>query len=176
MMLQPVLTFLGRIDAAVSQLGQRLEGKRMRYVPSIAGSILFILLCVVALLLMPNQINVQPDKSVDARTFPRSLLLIIMACSALILARDLYKVVKKQPVETAEIDLKTEIKAVILLLLLILYAVLVPLLGFIPSSIIYALLMTLFFRVRNWKYYIIAVAAAAAIGFIFQYLLHVRLP
>jgi hypothetical protein len=94
---------------------------------------------------------------------------------ALIL-QEVYKIVRKQPLEVVMLDVMTEIRALIILILLVLYALMIPLLGFIVTSMLFAMSMLGFFRVKKWWYYLIVSLSALAIGLLFQVVLNVRLP
>jgi putative tricarboxylic transport membrane protein len=96
--------------------------------------------------------------------------------SVVLLGTEIVKIVRKIQIEVMEIELLTEIKAVIILLLLVLYALLMPLVGFIVSSLLFSIAMLYYFRIKKGSYYLIVVISALVISFIFRYLLGVRLP
>ena len=122
---------------------------------------------------MPSQIKVTEKGSINAQTFPKLLLQIMLVCSVVVFLVDIIKIILKKPSPTTTIDLVTEIRALIILAFLILYLLLLRPLGFIFSSIVFALLMTAYFRIRKVSYYLIGVCAALLIGVLFQYVLHV---
>lgn len=164
------------IDRKIDQLADRLEPKSIRLYPTIVGPIMFIVLAITIFLVMPSQVKIREDQIINARTFPTVLTTIMLAGAVILLGKELFRIVKKLPLEVVELSVLTEIKALILLGLLILYAVLMKSIGFITSSVIYAVLMLYYFRIKDWKYYGIVVTASVAIGMIFRYVLHVRLP
>lgn len=171
-----ISALLVRFDSHIDRASAYLEKKTFRLYPSLAGSVLFLALAGLIFVLMPAQIKIRQDQAITARTFP-SILAWIMLCGAAVnLVQILIKKIKKQPLEYTEVVLLVEIKALILLLFLIIYAVLTPLTGFIPASVIYGILMLFYFRIKNWRYYLIVSALAVVIGFLFKNLLHVRLP
>ena len=57
----------------------------------------------------------------------------------------------------------------------LLYGLLLPYIGFIPTSIICCVLLLLVVREKTWWFYAIDIAFAIAIYFIFKYLLYVQL-
>ena len=163
-------------DRTIDRWAGILEKKTIRLYPALAGSVLFLALACLIFQLMPSQIKIRPDRAITARTFP-SILAGIMLCGSLInLGQIFYRRLRKQPLEYTELGLLTEVKALILLLFLVIYAVLTPLAGFIPASVIYGILMLFYFRIKNWRYYIIVSVLAIVIGFLFKNVLNVRLP
>ena len=174
--MRPVITRLRRLDAQIDILAERMKEKKMKLYPSLLGPILFIILGVTIMLLMPSQVKIRDDQAITARTFPTFLTMIMMGGAIILLLREGLKVLRKEPIESIELELLTEVKALILMGMLILYAFLMSRIGFMVSSVIYSILMMYYFRVKNWKYYIIVIVAAVLIGIIFRYVLNVRLP
>lgn len=174
--MRPVITRLRRLDAQIDILAERMKEKKMKLYPSLVGPLLFIILGVTIMLLMPSQVKIRSDQVITARTFPTFLTMIMIGGSIILLLREGLKILRKEPIESIELELLTEVKALILMGLLILYAFLMSRIGFMVSSVIYSILMMYYFRVKNWKYYIIVIVAAVLIGIIFRYMLNVRLP
>nr|WP_319473911.1 tripartite tricarboxylate transporter TctB family protein [uncultured Sphaerochaeta sp.] len=164
------------IDACFTHLGEKLEGKQMRFYPSLVGPILFLLMGIAGFLIMPFQVKKQEGMATTARTFPSLLLWVIVGGAILLLLQEIAKIIRKQPIQVVYLDLLTEIKAVVILALLVLYALLIPVLGFIITSILFGIGMLVFFRIRKWNYYVIVTIAALSIGLLFQVVLNVRLP
>jgi hypothetical protein len=169
-------THLDRLDAWFNAVGKKLEGKTMVIHSDLVGALAFIAFSLCMLGLMPSQIAVTETGDINAQTFPKLLLEIILVLSLAILCKEVVKLLLKKPCATVEIALLTEVHAATILCLFVLYLVLLKPLGFIFSSIVFSLLMTAYFRVRNLSYYLIGTAAAVLIGALFQFVLHVRLP
>lgn len=167
---------LKSVDSKIDKVGESLEGKKANFYPSLVGPLVFLAFAVVAFLLMPSQVKVQENMATTARTFPTMLLQIMIAGSLVLLGTEIVKIIRKTKIEVIEVELLTEIKAVIILLMLVLYALLMPLIGFIISSVLFSVAMLYYFRIKKGLYYLVVVIAALAIGFIFRYLLGVRLP
>lgn len=168
-----------RLDAVENTLdrwGEGLEKRRFRLYPGLAASLLFIALSLLILLLMPDQIKIREDQSITARTFPSMMAFIMLGGALLNLAKDGFKLIRRGKLPAIEVCLRTEIKALILLAFLIIYAALMPLIGFSIASLIYGILMLFYFRIRDWRYYLLITVLAMGIGFLFKNLLHVRLP
>ncbi len=164
------------LDERITHLGARFEGKMIRFYPSLVGPIFFLILGIAGFIIMPSQVRIQENQATTARTFPTLMLGIIVAGAIILLLQEVVKLVRKQPLQVIQLELLTEIKAVVILGLLVLYAVLMPVLGFIVTSILFGLGMLLFFRIKKYGYYLIVAIAALTIGLLFRMVLNVRLP
>lgn len=171
-----ITIFFDKINNGLDSIGLRLEGKKIRFNANIVGSIIFIIFSSVFILLMPKQIKVTEISSINAQTFPKLLLQIILVSAFLILIKEVVKIILKKDCEVTELDLLTEIRACLIFLMFLGYFFMLKPFGFILSSIIFGLAMTFYFRVRKWYYYLIVTSCAVIIGVVFKYLLHVRLP
>ena len=164
-----------QLETSIDRIADSLHGKTLKFYPSIVGSIIFIVLSLAIFWWMPSQIKIQPG-AITARTFPSLMAGIMLACSLVVLLREIVKIVRKQPLVVSELNLLTEMKALIILSLFVVFAVLAELIGFIPSSVIYSILMLVYFRIKKWSYYLIVSLSAIVIGLAFQNLLNVKLP
>lgn len=174
--MQSFLQIFKNLDSKIDQIGESLEGKRVNFYPSLVGPLVFLAFAVAAFILMPSQVKVQENMATTARTFPTLLLQIMIAGSVVLLVTEIVKIVRKTTIEVVQVELLTEIKAVIILLMLVLYALAMPLIGFIASSLLFSVAMLYYFRIKKGSYYLIVVIAALTIGLVFRYLLGVRLP
>lgn len=165
-----------QLNAAINRFSTKWEGRQVRFYPSLVGLVLFLVAGVAGFALMPSQVKIQEGTATTARTFPSLMLTLILACSVFLILQEVVKIVHKQPIEVVMLDVMTEIRAIIILALLVLYALLIPVLGFIVTSIIFGLAMLGFFRVKKWWYYLIIALSALMIGLLFQVVLNVRLP
>lgn len=170
------LQILKKLDTKIDRTGERLKDRKVNFYPTVVGPIVFLVFALVAFLIMPSQVKVQQQAATTARTFPILLLQIMIVGSVALLVTEIVKILRKTELEVVEIELLTEIKALIILLMLILYAILMPLIGFIPSSLLFSVAMLYFFRIKKVSYYLIIIFSALVIGLIFRYLLGVRLP
>ena len=121
------------IDRKIDQLADRLEPQSIRLYPTIVGPIMFIVLAITIFLVMPSQVKIREDQIINARTFPTVLTTIMLAGAVILLGKELFRIVKKMALEVVKLSVLTEIKALILLGLLILYAVLMKSIGFMTS-------------------------------------------
>ena len=104
------------------------------------------------------------------------LMLLIIICGVVLLVKEIYNIISKKKANIVETTVLVEVKALIILGILVLYWLLMGLIGFIISSILLGLAMLMFFRVKKPSYYIIVSVVAVLIGVFFRYVLNVRLP
>ena len=103
-------------------------------------------------------------------------MFLIIICGVVLLGKEIFNIVAKKKVNIVETTALVEVKALIILGILVLYWLLMGLIGFIISSILLGLAMLMFFRVKKPSYYIIVSVVAVLIGVFFRYVLNVRLP
>ena len=168
--------FLQRIDSWLDATGEKLEKKKVRLYVDIITPIIFIIFAVAVLLAMPKQIALLSSGSINERSFPTLLMLLIIICGVVLLIKEIYNIISKKKANIVETTVLVEVKALIILGILVLYWLLMGLIGFIISSILLGLAMLMFFRVKKPSYYIIVSVVAVLIGVFFRYVLNVRLP
>lgn len=168
--------FIQRIDSWLDATGEKLEQKTVRLYVNIIAPVVFIAFAVAVLVMMPSQIALLSGSSINERTFPTMLMLLIIGCGLVLLAKEIFNIVTKKNVTVVETSLLVEVKALIILGIMALYWLLMGVIGFTASSILMGIMMLLFFRVKKVSYYIIVSVVAVAISVFFQYVLNVRLP
>ena len=168
--------FIQRIDSWLDATGEKLEKKKVKLYVDILTPIIFIIFAVAVLLAMPKQIALLSSGSINERTFPTMLMLLIIFCGVVLLVKEIYNIISKKKANIVETTVLVEVKALIILGILVLYWLLMGLIGFIISSILLGLAMLMFFRVKKPSYYIIVSVVAVLIGVFFRYVLNVRLP
>lgn len=168
--------FFQRIDSWLDATGEKLEKKKIRLYVDIITPIIFIIFAVAVLLAMPSQIALLSSSSINERSFPTLLMFLIIICGVVLLGKEIFNIVAKKKGNIVETTALVEVKALIILGILVLYWLLMGLIGFIISSILLGLAMLMFFRVKKPSYYIIVSVVAVLIGVFFRYVLNVRLP
>ncbi len=170
------ITMVTAIDEFLDRSGNHLSKKEWKIYPSLLGALLFIGISLGILILMPTQISIQPGQTITARTFPTLLTYIMLGCALLNFGKDLIQIFLKKSVPYVYLSALTEIRSLILLSLMIGYALLIPVIGFIGGSVFYGISMLLFFRIKKLHYYLVVICTAISIGYLFKYILYVRLP
>lgn len=168
--------FIQRIDSWLDATGEKLEKKKVKLYVDILTPIIFIIFAVAVLLAMPKQIALLSSGSINERSFPTLLMFLIIICGVVLLIKEIYNIISKKKANIVETTVLVEVKALIILGILVLYWLLMGLVGFIVSSILLGLAMLMFFRVKKPSYYIIVSVVAVLIGVFFRYVLNVRLP
>ncbi|QTQ15386.1 tripartite tricarboxylate transporter TctB family protein [Treponema parvum] len=171
-----ITVFFDKINKGLDDIGERLEGKTISFNANILGSLLFIIFSSVFIFIMPEQIKITGSSAINAQTFPLLLLRIILFCSIFIFVKEVIKIIAKKKTEKVTVEILTELRALLIFIILLAYFFTIKLLGFIVSSMIFGIAMTFYFRVRKWHYYLIVLASAVIIGLVFREALHVRLP
>ena len=143
---------------------------------NVVGGIIFLILAMILWYLIPSQIPVTTDAVITSRSFPKLIEVVMIFSRLLILVNDLIKIARKLPVQEVEVNLKEEGRAVITCVLLILYAVLLNIIGFLFASIAYCCAMLAFFKCKNWKYYLTVIIICTLVTYIFKNILLVQLP
>ena len=143
---------------------------------NIVGGAIFLILSMILWYLIPSQIPINGDAVITSRSFPKLIVLLMFFSSLFIFVSDILKMISKRPVNEVEVNIKEEGKAAVVCVLLVLYAFLLDKIGFMVASIIYCYLMLLFFKCKNWKYYLIVTIICVAVTYIFKNILLVQLP
>ena len=170
------MRFIESLDSWLDKTGEKLESKKVKLYTDIIGPLVFMIFAATVLLLMPSQIILLDESQINPRTFPVLLMGLILICSAVQLIKEIVRIVKKNDPAVKEINLLVEVKALIILVILIGYAVLMQVSGFTISSVLAGVAMLLFFRIKKPLYYAIIIFAAVLIGVFFRSVLNVPLP
>ena len=159
----------------MDKLGARLREKEIRIPVDLTAGIVFFLVAGVILLLMPSQVAVSERDVVNGRAFPTMLMALMMICCALLVGKELYKIAKKKPLEYKTVNLLVEVKALIILAILVISYLLARWTDlFVVGAVFCALAFLLYFRCTKPLYYVITVGLAVGIWAVFRFLLHVR--
>ena len=170
-MKQWVEQFNGRMDA----WGRKLRGKEIRIPVDLVTGVVFALFALVILLVMPDQVAVSEKDVVNGRAFPTLLMVVMMICCAMLVAKELYKLATKQPLNWKVINIQIESKALVILGILIGTWLLSKLTGlFVIGAIFCCLGFLLYFRCRKKSYYVITLVLAVAIWAAFRFALGVE--
>ena len=149
--------FNGRMDA----WGRKLHEKEIRIPIDLVTGVVFFLFALVVFLVMPDQVAVSEKDVVNGRAFPTLLMVVMMLCCAMLVAKELYKLATKQPLNWKVINIQVEVKALVILGILIGTWFLSKLTGlFVIGAIFCCLGFLLYFRCRKKSYYVITLVLA----------------
>ena len=162
--------FNGRMDS----WGRKLHEKEIWVPIDLVTGVLFFLAALVILLVMPDQVAVSEKDVVNGRAFPTLLMVVMMICCAMLVAKELYKLATKQPLNWKVINVQVEMKAMVILAILVGTWLLSKLTGlFVIGAIFCCLGFLLYFRCRKKSYYVITLVLAVAIWAAFRFALGV---
>ena len=130
--------------------------------------VLFLIVSVALHILIPSQIRTYETSAVTAATVPTLLIRGMILCSVILLVQSKEKTeyTISGAIFTRENLLR--LKPVIYIAMLIAYALLLPHIGFIISSLLLSNGILLYFGTRKWWFYAIASANVIVAYFAFQ--------
>ena len=147
-----------------------LHEKEIRIPIDLVTGVLFFLLALVILLIMPDQVAISEKDVVNGRAFPTLLMVVMMFCCAMLVGKELYKLATKQPLNWKVINVQVEMKALVILAILVGTWLLSKLTGlFVIGAIFCCLGFLLYFRCRKKSYYVITLVLAVAIWAAFRF-------
>ena len=162
--------FNGRMDA----WGRKLHEKEIRVPIDLVTGVVFFLVGLGVLLVMPDQVAISEKDVVNGRAFPTLLTVVMLLCCAMLIGKELYKLATKQPLNWKVINVQVEIKALVILGILVVTYLLSKLTGlFVVGAIFCCLGFLLYFRCRKKSYYVITLVLAVAIWAAFRFALGV---
>ena len=166
--------WIARFHARMDSLGEKLHEKEIRIPVDLTVGILFFLFAVGILLVMPQQVAISEKDVVNGRAFPTLLMVVMMICCGALVVKELYKLATKQPLTWKVINLQTEIKAlVILAILLVSYLLARTTDLFVVGAIFCCLGFLAYFRCKKPSYYAITLTLAVVIWAVFRFVLNV---
>ncbi len=150
--------------------------KKIRLPIELISSLFFIFLSLFFLIIMEKEVYVASDGNmINARTFPFIVLVIILTLSLFIFVKETVLFIAKKKVKYVEIDVKEELKAMIIFLILLFYAISIKFFGFFISSIIFPSFLSFFLGERKKKNLALVAISSLLICLLFRYVLNVRL-
>ena len=164
------------LDEKRDTIGEKLSKKEMKLPIDIVTGVFFLLLGAVILLIMPKQVPVSDSDVINGQAFPTLLMAVMMICSGVVLAKELYNIfVKKMPPAMNNINLLVEVKALeILAILLLTYVICRVTDLFVVGAIFCSLAFLIYFRCRKLSYYAITLTVAVLIWIAFRFGLNVN--
>ena len=148
----------------LDRLGGWMKQKELRIPVDLTVGVVFFLVGVAVMLLMPSQVAIS-----------ELLMTLMMVCCAALVAKEVVKIVRKQPLEYKTVNLLVEVKALIILAILVITYVLCRVTDlFVVGAVFCALAFLIYFRCKKPLYYVITVGLAVGIWAAFRFLLNVR--
>lgn len=164
-----------RIDTGIDRIGARLAQKEIQVPVDLVAGIVFLLFGIVILGVMPDQVTVAEKDIVNGRVFPTMLMFLLMFCCVLLIAKEVIRLIRKQPLNRKTINLLVEVKALIIFcILLVTFLICKYTEQFVAGAIFCCIGFLTYFRCRKPAYYAITLVMAVAIWAAFRYLLRVN--
>lgn len=159
-------------EKKLDQIASRLKEKQFTIPTDLVGAILFFALGAFLFL---KQVSVSESDVVNGRVFPRLLFLLMMICSLILIIQNVSKLLRKEPVQTYTFHLLTEIKALLILGILIMTYLICKVTDlFVLGAVFCAVSFLLYFRCRKKSYYVITLGLAVLIWAAFCFGLNVK--
>lgn len=120
---------------------------------------------------LPSQIKTYETGSITAATVPTLLIRCLMACSVVLLVQGILSKEKTTYCINAGLFTRESLKRlkpVVYMAMLLAYAILMPRIGFVISSLLLANGILLYFGTRKWWFYLIASANVFLAYFAFR--------
>ena len=167
--------FLERTEKELDTWAVKLAGINLSYPVDLVCGILFLLIGIALLLAMPQQVKISEKDVVNGRAFPTMLVWVMLAMSAILVGREGLNVLRHQPMRMKQLNLLTEAKALIIVLILFVTYLLAKTTGlFVLGGVFCALAFLVYFRCKRKSYYAITLAAAVIIWAVFRFVLGVN--
>lgn len=169
-----VKAFWERSRTLLDGWGARLQNKEIRIPVDLTVGVLFSLVGLAVLWIMPQQVAVSEKDVVDGRAFPTLLMGVMLVCCGLLILKELYKLLTGRPLVWKTINLLVEVKALVLLAILVASYLLSRTTGlFVVGAVFCALGFLLYFRTKKPSHYVITLALAVGIWAVFRFVLGV---
>lgn len=166
--------FINSLHRRLDGWGETLQKKELRIPINLAAGLVFFIFALVILFVMPQQVAISEKDVVNGRAFPSLLMYVMMICSGLLIAKDAFKLVRKEPIEWKVINLLTEVKALILFGILFFTYLISKLTGlFVIGALFCSLSFLFYFRCKKKSYYVITLTLTVAIWAAFRFILNV---
>lgn len=167
--------FIANAEKKLDTWGEKLEKINITYPSDLVTGVLFLILSVVILVIMPQQVQISDKDLVNGRAFPTMLAYLMMAMSLMLTGKELVKLVTKKPMEMKTMNLLVEVKALVIMGILIVTYLLAKVTDlFVIGAVFCSVAFLVFFRCKKKSYYAITLTVAVAIWVVFRFVLNVN--
>ncbi|WP_158735782.1 tripartite tricarboxylate transporter TctB family protein [Alteribacillus sp. YIM 98480] len=145
---------------------------------NLISGFIFLLLSLLIWLLIPRQIQIlEGVPQLNAQTFPKIVTGIMLVLSIVLIIQGLFFTKQESGAQTTKKEvIRREMNAIIMIVIFLAYAFLFEKIGFIISSIALCITCLAFYKIKNWKYYLITITVVLFVYFIFEQVLQLDLP
>ena len=168
------MKWVNEFHVRMDRWGERLSKKELRIPVALTVGVLFFLFALAILYVLPQQVAISEKDTVNGRAFPTLLMVVMMICCAMLVGKEIYKLITKQPLNWKVINLQTELKALVILAILVVTYLLCRFTDlFVVGAIFCCLGFLVYFRCKKPSYYVITLTFAVAIWAAFRFVLNV---
>jgi hypothetical protein len=168
------MKWVNEFHVRMDRWGERLSKKELRIPVDLTVGVLFFLFALAILYVLPQQVAISEKDTVNGRAFPTLLMVVMMICCAMLVGKEIYKLITKQPLNWKVINLQTELKALVILAILVVTYLLCRFTDlFVVGAIFCCLGFLVYFRCKKPSYYVITLTFAVAIWAAFRFVLNV---
>ena len=147
---------------------------------NLTSGILFMLVSIALYLSLPSQIQTMETTDITAATVPDLLIKGMFLCSLVLIITGM----RSKDKTTYEISLKrlkepevrVALKPIIYMVMLLIYAVILPYIGFLIATLLLVNSILAYFGTKKWYFYCIASANVLVAYYVFRMVLSVSLP
>lgn len=163
-------SILAPLDAIREATKARLGDKNFSYPSNLTAGLVCAIIAIIMLMVIPSQIEISEKDAVNGRVFPELLMYLMLICSLVLIGKDLYCMATKQPLQMKTINLYVELKALIIILILIAtYLISKYSELFVLGGIFCSIAFLVFFNCRKPLYYAITISIAILIWVAFKF-------
>lgn len=147
---------------------------------NLTSGILFFIISIVLRIMLPAQIPTLETTEITAATVPAMLIYGMFLCSAVLIVLGICSKEKKEYIislrRLKEPAVRQMLKPVLYMLMLLIYAIILPYVGFVIASLLLVNGILFYFGARTWYFYAIASGNVLIAFYVFRTLLSVSLP
>ena len=146
---------------------------KVKYRSNLVAGIVSVILGIICMVIIPGQIgeDYSATYGITSRTVPYTVAILWIICGIILMVQSL--ILKKDEVKV--LDVSKEAKALLYMLVLLIYAVLFQK-SFLVSTMFLGVATLAFTGSKKKSFYLIVLAVVAVLYLLFAKVLHVQLP
>ncbi len=146
---------------------------KVKYRSNLVAGIVSVILGIICMVIIPGQIgeDYSATYGITSRTVPYAVAILWIICGIILMVQSL--ILKKDEVKV--LDVSKEAKALLYMLVLLIYAVLFQK-SFLVSTMFLGVATLAFTGSKKKSFYLIVLAVVAVLYLLFAKVLHVQLP
>lgn len=152
---------------------------RIKYNTELVSGGVFAIVSAVLWFMINSQIKTMETTAINAKSVPSLVIGAMFIFSTALFIQGIIRP-KKEVVINSEFfatdSVKKELRTILFCLMLLVYALLFNIIGFIIGSCILVSAILFYYHCRKWWYYAIVIAAVFVVYFVFTRFLNVDLP